>query len=78
MEKRKQCSALHIVIIFHRMALHGIASCGIPLAQSRRDSSENPRREDGCMVNGRGRACRKKKIGEKESKRSFPFLIMTI
>lgn len=29
------------------------------------------------MVNGRGRACRKKKVGGKESKRSFPFLIMT-
>lgn len=49
MKKGKKCSALHIVIIFHRIALHGIASCGIPLAQWRRDFSGNLRREDGSM-----------------------------
>lgn len=44
----------------------------LPLAQWRRDSSENPSRKDGQW------AGMSKKVGEKESKRSFPFLIMTI
>lgn len=43
-KKKGNGSALHIVIVFRKSDFHGIASCGIPLAQWKGDSQKSEER----------------------------------